>query len=129
MRTINTKLWKKAKISDSSDYDIKVSEWHDGMWHSGEWHGGRWWTGTWANGVWHYGDWHNGIWYNGIWKEGTWFNNTFSHWLSGQWTVGRIVKVYRKTHDSVFIINISPKSFKRPKRTLSLNYAAYTKNT
>lgn len=125
MKCLDNNYCENAKVSDDSKYDEKDILWHDGIWHSGSWLGGRWWGGYWQNGTWHFGEWHDGIWHGGIWQNGTWFNNTFCYWINGKWENGNIVIIY----GNVKTIYISPKSFNKPKNTLSLNYAKYSKNT
>jgi len=108
MQTINNKWWVNAQISD----DAIITE--DGMiWP--DFH-----SGVWYDGIWHMGDWLGGIWLNGVWHDGTWSSG---YWLNGN-IVKRCIIKNLVTYDANFV-PISPKSFYKPKSTLSLNYANY----
>lgn len=63
---------------------------------------------------------HFGIWYDGTWTSGFWNSGV---WLSGIWIEGAITKdIHYNRRTST---DISPKSYYKPKNTLSLNYAKY----
>jgi len=59
-----------------------------------------------------------GIWYDGTHKYGRWYPKAI--WLNGNWIDGEIYSFW-----NVYKNGISPKSFRKPKTTLSLNYATY----
>lgn len=71
------------------------------------------------------------IWYEGSWNGLSWVSQFLSptndeincYWLNGSWILGGILK--RINGSNLIVSKISPKSFFRPKSTLSLNYANY----
>jgi len=97
MRTINNKYWENAVISDDSQID-EYNKPHNSALTP---------------------DFQYGIWFDGIWKNGDWWEGV---WLCGYWETGRISPPNTLSY---FNSNISPKSYYKPKRTLSLNYAHY----
>jgi len=103
MVEINNRFWRETKVCVGSEYTAS-GVWFGGVWVRGCWLGGLWKKGTWRDGQWWEGDWEDGIWLNGFWKIGR-----LDRGKSGWWEVPYI----------------SPKSYHRPSRTLSLNYAKY----
>lgn len=102
---VNSKYIINAQISEDSWISIDsqlCNHFHIGNWFSGEW-------------IW--GGWHDGNWHNGNWKDGFWTNGI---WINGIWVIGSICKggIYQYS-------KISPKSYFKPKTTISLNYAQY----
>lgn len=112
MKYINSKFWKRVETDSNSSY--KLNPKGGNVWNHGSWYLGNWLNGTWKNGCWHDGIWNDGIWEDGLWLVG--------YWLNGTWYKGRCFSFYDK---GVHEIEVSPKSFKKPKYTLSLNYAIY----
>jgi len=91
------------------------------IWEKGTLYNGSLSDASWQNGIWLTGkadtvQWGNGVWYDGIWEGGSWDNGT---WLNGNWIDGRINRLWGYDR-------ISPKSYYKPYKTLSLNYAKYT---
>jgi len=79
------------------------------------------------------GNFYSGIWYSGEWTNKRWFSTIFddeaqqykkSYWLSGMWHCGVIWYGFSLLVE--LDSPISPKSFHKPNKTLSLNYAIYT---
>jgi len=112
IKHINSKFWKSAKISQESDY--KLDPKNGNIWYSGSWS-----EGVWLNGIWDSGLWMGGLWCDGEWIHGTWIAGV---WLNGVWHKGGIANF---NNPSGFGIEFSPKTYKKPKITLSLNYANY----
>jgi len=86
-----------------------------------------------VSGSWRYGRFSWGIWLGGTWYYGVWLDDTKIYspgssygiptvWISGIWEKGKILKNNGKLKSS----KVSPKSFKKPKSTLSLNNATYS---
>jgi len=138
-KILNTKYWKNAIVSGNSDKedDGAGGVWSDGIWFEGEWNAGTWYNGMWVTGVWKGGSFMDGVWCSGLWWAGNWVNGCWcsgvwdigiwwaGEWISGRWNKGNILKEIR-ARDYVFDeIKISPKSYHKPNRTLSLNYAKY----
>lgn len=86
---------------------------HDGVWH------GRTFAGTWYDGEWHGGDFYGGVWLDGIWHNGSW---SFGEWVCGEWKKTCLIL---DSHLFLAETNVSPKCFRKPVNTLSLNYAKY----
>jgi len=63
-------------------------------------------------------DFYGGIWYDGEWKDGDW---TYGDWLNGKWKNGGI----KEGRISPTKTAVSPKSYYKPKQTISLNRAKY----
>jgi len=97
--------WRDCDISEDSVYRIETNS--PNIFYKGTWFHGDWENGVWFDGFWIRGFWSSGYWLNGIWKFGYWHNGLCYP-------------------DEVYIdIKISPKTYFKPKRTLSLNYATY----
>jgi len=101
------------------DDENPCNKWYYGEWHGGNWDVKDWHSGIWYDGIWYKGVWNTGIWLGGIWKDGNWNGGI---WVRGIWTKGSVINI--KTWERI-PIDISPKTFIKPKRTLSLNYANY----
>jgi len=97
--TIDSTCWTNAIISSTSKYDD---------------------NGDFYTGIWYGGIFHAKTWYSGTWKDGTWLGK---YWLNGIWYGGSIEPDGLLTWP--LSSKVSPKSFHKPKRTLSLNYATY----
>jgi len=96
MIELNGIWWKSAKIITNSNNDYDYQGFNDSGFEQPRFDG--W---LWLYGIWSGADWYSGVWLNGTWIDG------------GNWKAqNRVIK-------------ISPKSYDRPKRTVSLNYAKY----
>lgn len=100
MKIVDSKFMVSATISSGSNYTETI----DGI----LWHWGVWYLGFWINGVWESGLWHTGVWINGSWVTGD-------------------LKNIDDTPSYFFLRSMpfSPKSYFKPKLTISLNYAKY----
>jgi len=67
-------------------------------------------SGSWCEGIFRKGTFHEGIWFQGK-----------SYWISGKWKIGAIFVSWTDKNPS----HLSPKVFRKPKLTLSLNFAKY----
>ena len=110
----NNEYRKDAVISFCHKYT------DDGVWHRGTWYGGTWLDGVWLNGKWEEGYWKSGLWVDGTWVNGGWYGGV---WLNGKFESGVTGKNFMYAE-----LKVSPKSFFKPNRTLSLNHAKYKNN-
>jgi len=131
---VSYKSWiVDAVISSDANY-TEYAHWNNGVWYSGTWNKGffyvdstpsihskeaQWHNGHWKDGLWKGGVWNAGTWSEGKWWEGYWFEGS---WINGKWYNGLICNKKKSNYfGSVF----SPKSYFKPNKTLSLNYAKY----
>lgn len=134
---LNTAYWWEFTASKEAKYKAEgtiwfggvwfdgiwsIGTWYDGVWAGGSWTNGTWLDGLWVDGQWHMGSWLDGVWVDGQWNNGWWVNGI---WLNGLWLDGEISKEIVNGRHKYEKINISPKSYYKPKLTLSLNYAKY----
>ena len=96
--TFSNNQWLNARVSGDSLYEGTSTETF-------------WSSGIWYDGIWLYGKWIKGMWMAGHWIDGEWISGTI---LTKNYTIN----YYAKSE-------ISPKSFFKPIKTLSLNYATY----
>lgn len=100
--TFDSSSWTSVELSKNSKFDS---------------------NGNFYKGIWHRGMFHAGIWYDGFWYNGWWL---CGNWLNGKWNFGAITPYDDKiVTETGFLSKVSPKSFNRPKNTLSLNYSNY----
>jgi len=103
MQIINNNWWINAQVSEDANiryYPYLAPSFCGGIWYDGEWKDGDWMPVIgWENDMWSCGVWINGIWH----KHGDHSINFFGKNIS----------------------KVSPKTYKKPHKTLSLNYANY----
>lgn len=104
----NPPYYHEVSIAYNSNFDYK-----------GNWYNGIWYRGIWLDGIWHYGKWSDGY----LSPFGLVSNSGI--WLKGYWKQGEILTISLKYEFLIKPSPISPKSFRRPKLTISLNYAKY----
>jgi len=107
VKKLKTEKWN-AEICPHSVYNIH-GDWDSGIWYNGIWNNGSWFGGIWLSGFWNYGGWH-------LDKR-----NKTTNWINGVWHTG----YYFSGPASWDNCKMSPKSYCKPKKTISLNYARY----
>lgn len=93
---INNENWIRAELSDTS---IILKDDHRDNFY--------------------YGEWISGIFRKGLWRNGYFFVGGI--WLSGKWEKGYVYV----SEKHCYMTTLTPKAFRKPKLTLSLNSAKY----